>query len=86
MGVWSHPFIRRPIDLCLISAVDQPLLQVHSQIDCVCSTRPSGHVLSVTNVCAGHQQQMYGMREKTAIWRNTLHLAGIRHNAFGQHL
>ncbi|CAK0738662.1 hypothetical protein CVIRNUC_001075 [Coccomyxa viridis] len=34
----------------------------------------------------GHQQQMYGMREKTAIWRNTLHLAGIRHNAFGQHL
>ena len=86
MGVWIRLFIRRLIDLCLISAVDNSLLQVHSQLHCVCSTRPSGHALSVADVYAGHQQQMYGMREKTAIWRNTLHLAGIRHNAFGQHL
>ena len=29
--------------------------------------------------CTGQQQQQYGMMEKTAIWRNTLHLAGISH-------
>ena len=45
-----------------------------------------GCAASFTDVRAGHQQQMYGMREKTAIWRNTLHLAGISHNTSGQHL
>ena len=85
MAVWSHLCKRRLMNLCLTFALDGAPTSGLQQIHRACSIRTSGCAASFTDVRAGHQQQMYGMREKTAIWRNTLHLAGISHNTYGQH-